>query len=43
MFGEPVYRLFEETKRIFDPKGIFNPKKKIGVDMDYAMQFVRHD
>lgn len=43
MFGDPVYKLFEETKRIFDPQNIFNPKKKIGIDMDYAMKFVRHD
>ncbi|OGZ96415.1 MAG: hypothetical protein A2847_00190 [Candidatus Sungbacteria bacterium RIFCSPHIGHO2_01_FULL_50_25] len=43
MFGEDVYRLFVETKRIFDPKNIFNPNKKIGVSMDYAFQFVRKD
>lgn len=30
MFGEKVMRLFEETKHIFDPLNIFNPKKKVG-------------
>jgi FAD/FMN-containing dehydrogenase len=30
MYGETVYRLFEETKRIFDPLNIFNPGKKVG-------------
>lgn len=43
MFGPEVYRLFEETKEIFDPKNIFNPKKKIGVDMAYALRYIRKD
>lgn len=30
MYGENVYELFEETKRIFDPLSIFNPGKKVG-------------
>lgn len=30
MFGEKMIRLFEETKEIFDPLGIFNPGKKVG-------------
>ena len=30
LFGEKVYKLFEETKNIFDPQNIFNPGKKIG-------------
>lgn len=30
MFGEKMYALFEEVERIFDPKGIFNPGKKVG-------------
>ncbi len=29
MYGEKIYRLFEETKDIFDPKHIFNPGKKV--------------
>jgi len=30
LFGEEVVKLFEETKNIFDPLGIFNPGKKVG-------------
>ncbi|MEN9405049.1 MAG: hypothetical protein RLY47_8 [Candidatus Parcubacteria bacterium] len=29
-FGDDMYKLFEETKSIFDPKNIFNPNKKVG-------------
>ncbi|MEK7201203.1 MAG: FAD-linked oxidase C-terminal domain-containing protein, partial [Patescibacteria group bacterium] len=29
LFGEEVVKLFEETKRIFDPTNIFNPGKKV--------------
>lgn len=29
-FGDEVYKLFEQTKRIFDPENIFNPGKKVG-------------
>ncbi len=30
LFGPDMERLFEETKRIFDPHGVFNPGKKVG-------------
>lgn len=36
-FGEKMHRLFEETKKIFDPDGIFNPGKKVGATLDYAL------
>lgn len=29
-FGTDMYKLFRETKRIFDPNNIFNPGKKVG-------------
>lgn len=29
MYGEHVYRLFEDVKNIFDPEHIFNPGKKV--------------
>lgn len=35
-YGEEVYRLFEEAKKIWDPKGIFNPGKKVGGTLEYA-------
>jgi FAD/FMN-containing dehydrogenase len=31
MFGPEMYALFGEVKRLFDPKGIFNPGKKVGI------------
>ena len=42
-FGEPLYKIFEEVKRIFDPMNIFNPHKKIGVDLDFIKSRVRSD
>ncbi|MBI4225295.1 MAG: FAD-binding oxidoreductase [Candidatus Sungbacteria bacterium] len=36
-FGEKVYNLFEQTKKIFDPDGIFNPGKKVGATLEYAL------
>lgn len=41
MYGEKIYELFEETKKIFDPLGIFNPRKKIGVDKDYSFSLIK--
>lgn len=37
-YGEEVYKLFEETKKIWDPKGIFNPGKKVGGTLEYAFE-----
>ncbi len=41
MYGEKIVKLFEETKKIFDPQNIFNPRKKVGTDMKYAMDHIR--
>jgi len=41
MYGSEVYKLFEKTKQIFDPKNIFNPRKKVGTDIGYAMDHIR--
>ncbi len=30
IFPTPIIELFEETKKLFDPLGIFNPGKKVG-------------
>ncbi|PIR83230.1 FAD-binding oxidoreductase [Candidatus Kaiserbacteria bacterium CG10_big_fil_rev_8_21_14_0_10_56_12] len=30
LFGPDMVKLFEETKRIFDPQNVFNPGKKVG-------------
>ncbi|MDP3729698.1 MAG: FAD-binding oxidoreductase [bacterium] len=40
MYGEKVYKLFEETKKIFDPFGIFNPGKKVGANLQYAFDHI---
>ncbi len=42
MYGKEVYKLFCDTKKIFDPKGIFNPKKKVSVGMEYAISHIDH-
>ncbi len=40
-YGEQVYALFEQTKHIFDPKGIFNPGKKVGGTLSYAVEHIK--
>jgi len=42
-YGEEVYELFRRVKQIFDPKGIFNPGKKVDVDWEWAMSHLRKD
>ena len=39
-YGEEVYRLFEQTKNIWDPKGIFNPNKKVGGSWEYSVSHI---
>src|SRR5581483_6336605 len=41
MYGDKVYKLFEEVKKIFDPNDIFNPRKKVGATVDFAMNHIR--
>ena len=40
-FGEMVVKLFAETKKIFDPQNIFNPRKKTGASLEYAMAHIK--
>lgn len=37
MYGKKVVRLFAAVKKIFDPKNIFNPGKKVSGSLKYAM------
>lgn len=37
MFGPPMYALFCEIKRLFDPLNIFNPGKKVGSTFSEAL------
>lgn len=41
MYGKEVYGLFEEAKKIFDPENIFNPRKKVGADLGYALRHIQ--
>jgi len=40
MYGERVVSLFEDTKDIFDPGGIFNPGKKVRGDKAYVFSHI---
>ncbi len=39
-FGPEMYTLFARVKELFDPLNIFNPGKKVGGTMDYAMRHI---
>lgn len=41
MYGPTIFHLFEEVKRIFDPENIFNPRKKVGADLVYALRHIQ--
>jgi FAD/FMN-containing dehydrogenase len=42
MYGPKILKLFQETKSIFDPEGIFNPHKKANATWDYSFSHVRN-
>jgi len=39
-YGDAVYKLFEEVKKIWDPNRIFNPGKKVGGTLEYAFEHI---
>jgi len=41
MYGKKVCKLFEETKKIFDPLNIFNPGKKVNSDLEFALEHIK--
>ncbi len=41
MYGEDIYKIFEEIKDIFDPDRIFNPGKKVGASLEYALAHLK--
>ncbi len=43
MWGKEMMGLFASVKKLFDPKGIFNPGKKLNVDWDWALAHIRKD
>lgn len=40
-YGEQVFKLFSEIKRIFDPQNIFNPHKKTDSSWEYSSAYVQ--
>lgn len=40
MFGDEIYKLFEQIKNIFDPNNIFNPGKKVGGTLQYLKDHI---
>lgn len=40
MYGEKIVELFRETKQIFDPNNMFNPGKKVGGSLEYALSHI---
>lgn len=40
MYGKEICGFFEETKKIFDPLGIFNPGKKVNSSREYAWKHI---
>lgn len=40
MYGKEMYTLFEQTKKIFDPKNIFNPGKKVNSNWKWSLQHI---
>ena len=43
MYGDSIYSLFEKTKQIFDPQNIFNPRKKVAGDLNFALSHIRQN
>lgn len=42
-YGSEMYELFREVKRLFDPRGIFNPGKIVDGDRHYSFSHMKHD
>lgn len=43
MYKPEICQLFQKTKEIFDPQNIFNPGKKVGGELNYAIDHMRHN
>ena len=40
MFGEEVFNIFKDIKKVFDPNNIFNPHKKTDSDWNYSAEHI---
>lgn len=43
MYSPKILKLFEQTKKIFDPLNIFNPGKKVNGDLNYALSKIKKE
>lgn len=43
LYGTEMYKIFEATKKIFDPHAILNPGVKIGVTKEDQLRDLRHE
>lgn len=43
VFGEEMYQLFQDVKKIFDPYNMFNPGVKIDVNREEVVKMLRHE
>lgn len=41
MYGEKMFEIFKEIKKIFDPMNIFNPHKKTNASSGYSLSHIR--
>jgi FAD/FMN-containing dehydrogenase len=41
MYGKEVTALFAQVKDIFDPLNLFNPRKKVNPDLQYALDHIQ--
>ena len=41
MYSSKVLKLFEETKKLFDPQDIFNPGKKVRGNLEYSNSHIK--
>jgi FAD/FMN-containing dehydrogenase len=41
MYGEQMFNIFREIKKIFDPNDIFNPHKKTDASLEYSLSHIR--
>ncbi|MEK7114821.1 MAG: FAD-binding oxidoreductase [Patescibacteria group bacterium] len=41
MYGDKIYNLFKDIKKILDPDNIFNPGKKVDGELDYAINHLK--
>ncbi len=41
MFGDKIFKLFQDIKNIFDPLNIFNPHKKTDSNLDWSLSNIK--